>query len=91
VLPNDRNGLGGCNIVAGNSVEFVRGAVEVFLNDLLSAGETVSAAHGQNYGRLSGSFTWGGVRPQLATKSWGERNLRWRYIPCGDSFWLASR
>jgi len=39
--------------VAGNAIEFVRGAVEVFLNDLLPAGEAITSAHGKIFSDFS--------------------------------------
>lgn len=45
MLTNDGNGLSGGAIVAGNPVQIVRGAVEVFLDHLLSVGESIPTAH----------------------------------------------
>jgi hypothetical protein len=53
MLPDDRNRLRGSDVAAGNPILFVRGAIEVFLKDLLTAREMVASAHGEDYGRLA--------------------------------------
>ena len=45
MLANDRDRLSRGDVVSGNPILFIRGAVEIFFNDLLSAGEAVASAH----------------------------------------------
>ena len=47
MLANDGNGLRGSDVVARNPILLVRGAIEVFLDNLLPAGKTVASAHGE--------------------------------------------
>jgi hypothetical protein len=44
-LPNGGYGLGGSNVVARSPVFFVRGALEIFLDYLLSPRESIASAH----------------------------------------------
>ena len=45
ILANHRDWLGRCDVVPGSPILFVRGAIEVFLDDLLSAREAIASAH----------------------------------------------
>jgi hypothetical protein len=45
MLADDWNGLGGGDVVARSPVGFVGSAVEIFLDNLLSPRESISAAH----------------------------------------------
>ena len=45
MLPNDKNWLSRGDVIPRSPILFLRGAVEVLLNNLLPAGETISSAH----------------------------------------------
>jgi hypothetical protein len=47
MLPDDRDGLGGTDVVTGTPVFITGDGVEVLLNDLLAARESIAATHGE--------------------------------------------
>jgi len=55
ILADDWDWLGGSDVVTGVPVRFVGTAVEIFLDKLFSPRESVTSAHGKDYGRSGAS------------------------------------
>jgi hypothetical protein len=54
MLPDDGNGLSGCDVVAWLPVVIAWDGIEMLRDNMLATRKPVTTAHGGNYGRLSG-------------------------------------